>query len=124
MATNEDDDDDDGVDIFCWCVEVLIVNGLVTERCNNESNKWKDDFLFEFSFDVELSEVDNVRVDDVVKLGDFGDVDKRCVGDKDSGDLPERSDIDFLIWFLVDVRNVGENNDGDESCLEKQNIIN
>lgn len=45
----------------------------------------------------DVSELDNVRDVELIELGDLGEMESRCVGDKDSGDLPERSDIDFLI---------------------------
>lgn len=131
---DDDDVDDDGVEGFfdcerSECVDVLIVNGLVTERWRIESNRWKEDFLFVVFVELscvisvgDVSELDNVRGDEFIELGDLGDVERRCVGDKDSGDLPERSDIDFLIWFREDVRNVGLNKDVDESCLERKQI--
>ncbi len=96
-------------------------NGFVTERWRMESNKLKEDFLFGVSAVLlVVSELDKVRAGDVFRVDNFGDEVRWCVGDNESGDLPDRSDMDFLIWLRDDVGRVGMNKDMDESCLEKK----
>lgn len=45
----------------------------------------------------DVSEWENVRGVELMELGDLGEVERRCVGERDSGDFPDRSDMDFLI---------------------------
>jgi len=114
------DDDEERVGDFFWWD--LIVNGLLGERVRIESKKWNVDD----DDDDEDFLVADVR--SVVK-SEFDEADNRWsmgvwTGER-SGDLLDRSDIDFFMGFRIEGVNkndMDDDDDDDESC-ENEKIL-